>query len=133
MTPTARFDDDEKPTVAHLEGQDHTIQTTDGHTLFSPSTHDTEKATASTVSGAYAGSVIGQTLSDENKKAERKLLLKLDVVILPLAMLLYLAAYLDRGNLGNAKLLGLLKGPLKGSSEAYSLALACFYISEFQP
>jgi hypothetical protein len=53
-----------------------------------------------------------------------------DVVILPLAALLYLSAYLDRGNLGNARLQGLEKDVLGGDSEKYSLALACFYISK---
>jgi hypothetical protein len=31
----------------------------------------------------------------------------LDVIILPFAALLYLSAYLDRGNLGNARLQGM--------------------------
>ncbi len=38
-----------------------------------------------------------------------------DLVILPLAMLLYLSAYLDRGNMGNARLLGLEAAVLDGS------------------
>jgi hypothetical protein len=37
--------------------------------------------------------------SDFDPKAVRKLLLKLDCTILPFAVLLYLSAYLDRGNL----------------------------------
>lgn len=54
----------------------------------------------------------------------------LDVIILPFAALLYLTAYLDRGNLGNARLQGLEKDVLGGDSEKFSLALACFYISK---
>lgn len=54
----------------------------------------------------------------------------LDVIILPLAALLYLSAYLDRGNLGNARLQGLQKEVLDNDSDKYSLALACFYISK---
>jgi hypothetical protein len=42
-------------------------------------------------------------------------------VILPLAFLLYLSAYLDRGNLGNARLQGLQKEALDNSDEKYSL------------
>lgn len=57
----------------------------------------------------------------------------LDVIILPLAGLLYLSAYLDRGNLGNARLQGLESDVLNGDSEKYSLALACFYISMSHP
>lgn len=37
--------------------------------------------------------------TDFDSKAVRKLLLKLDCTILPFAVLLYLSAYLDRGNL----------------------------------
>jgi hypothetical protein len=37
--------------------------------------------------------------TDFDPKAVRKLLLKLDCTLLPFAVLLYLSAYLDRGNL----------------------------------
>lgn len=52
-----------------------------------------------------------------------------DFAILPFAVLLYLSAYLDRGNLGNAKLAGLLKDALDNSDTNYSIALCCFYIT----
>lgn len=64
-----------------------------------------------------------------NAKAERRLVRKLDFVIIPLAVLLYLAAYLDRGNLGNARLQGLQEEVLRGSDTAYSIALSCFFIT----
>jgi hypothetical protein len=64
-----------------------------------------------------------------NAKAERRLVRKLDCVILPLAVLLYLAAYLDRGNLGNARLQGLQEEVLRGSDTGYSIALSCFFIT----
>lgn len=44
----------------------------------------------------------GETVAEpyeEDSKAVRKLLMKLDFTILPFAVLLYLSAYLDRGNL----------------------------------
>lgn len=44
-----------------------------------------------------------------------------DAVILPFAFLLYLSAYLDRGNLGNARLQGLQKTALDNSDDKYSL------------
>jgi hypothetical protein len=50
-----------------------------------------------TGSSRYASSEAGLTHKKQTWVAERKLLLKLDVVVLPLAMLLYLSAYLDRG------------------------------------
>ncbi|KAF8172951.1 major facilitator superfamily domain-containing protein [Mycena galopus ATCC 62051] len=85
-------------------------------------TTDTEK-------GSYAASTTGLDHRVETGKAERRLLLKLDVVILPLAVLLYLSAYLDRGNLGNARLQGLEATVLRGSDTNYSLALSTFFIT----
>ena len=78
-------------------------------------------------SSGYAASTAGLDHKAENAKAERKLVFKLDILILPLAMLLYLSAYLDRGNLGNAKLMGLLDDVLDGDSQKFSLALTCFF------
>lgn len=45
-------------------------------------------------------------LTEEELHHERRLISKLDAVILPLTALLYLSAYLDRGNIGNARLQG---------------------------
>jgi len=101
-----------------------TEQPIDGHTLGPASTHDTEKG-----SSGYAASILGEDHKVGLLKAERKLLLKLDVIILPFAALLYLSAYLDRGNLGNARLQGLQATVLRGSDLNFSLALSCFYIS----
>lgn len=42
--------------------------------------------------------------------------------MIPFAVLLYLSAYLDRGNLGNAKLQGLQAEVLRGSDTGYSIA-----------
>ncbi|KAJ7146696.1 MFS general substrate transporter [Mycena epipterygia] len=69
------------------------------------------------------------TIPEIQSKAERRLLFKLDILILPLAVLLYLSAYLDRGNLGNARLQGLQATVLNGSDTNYSLALSCFFIT----
>ncbi|KAL8291700.1 hypothetical protein RQP46_001958 [Phenoliferia psychrophenolica] len=85
---------------------------------------DTEKG-----STGYASSTTGEDHRIETAKAERRLLLKLEVLIIPLAALLYLSAYLDRGNLGNARLQGLQATVLEGSDTNYSLALSCFYIT----
>ncbi|KAI5451618.1 hypothetical protein NCC49_001599 [Naganishia albida] len=112
--------DNEKPYATHLETQ----QSVEGHSLGPLSTRDTEKNPAS-IYGSTIDGEDGETFA----KAEKKLLRKLDVIILPFAALLYLTAYLDRGNLGNARLQGLEKDVLGGDSEKFSLALACFYIT----
>jgi hypothetical protein len=58
------------------------------------------------------GSVEGEEVEGRHVTHEERLLLaKLDAVILPLTALLYLSAYLDRGNIGNARLQGLQASP----------------------
>ncbi len=59
---------------------------------------------------------------------EKKLLRKMDLHIIPLLSILYLLAYLDRGNIGNAKIEGLAEDlNLKGNQ--YNIALTVFFIS----
>ncbi|KAL1407960.1 hypothetical protein Q8F55_004757 [Vanrija albida] len=60
---------------------------------------------------------------------ERAVVRKLDLVIVTFGMCIYLSAYLDRGNLGNARLMGLQEEALGGSDKAFSIALACFFIT----
>ncbi|OJT03629.1 hypothetical protein TRAPUB_5657 [Trametes pubescens] len=58
---------------------------------------------------------------------ERRLWRKIDMRIIPIATLMYLVSYLDRGNIGNAKLQGLLT-QLNLSGERYNIALTMFYL-----
>lgn len=44
-----------------------------------------------------------------NRKAEKRLVRKQDLLILPLLALSIMFGYLDRGNIGNARLLGMQK------------------------
>ncbi|EJD37819.1 MFS general substrate transporter [Auricularia subglabra TFB-10046 SS5] len=60
---------------------------------------------------------------------QRHLLFKQDVLILPLTALMYLSAYLDRGNAGNARLQGLQATVLDDSDTKYSIVLMSFYIT----
>ena len=73
------------------------------------------------------------TLTEEEVHQERRLLTKLDVVIMPLTALLYLSAYLDRGNIGNARLQGLEATLLGGSDTKYSVILTMFFGMEWEP
>jgi hypothetical protein len=66
-------------------------------------------------------------LSEDDAHRERRLLTKLDLVIMPLTALLYLSAYLDRGNIGNARLQGLQATLLDGSDTKYSVVLTAFF------
>ncbi|QRV98186.1 major facilitator superfamily transporter [Ceratobasidium sp. AG-Ba] len=63
--------------------------------------------------------------------AERRLVRKLDCLIMPITWILYLLAYLDRSNLGNAKLQGLEATlmPNDESGDQFALLSAMFYIA----
>lgn len=58
---------------------------------------------------------------------EKKLLRKLDLRLIPLFTVLYLLSYLDRGNIGNAKIEGLL-GDLNLVGNQFNMALMIFFI-----
>lgn len=59
---------------------------------------------------------------------EKKLLLKMDLHLLPTLALLYLLSFLDRGNIGNANIEGLSEDlGLKGNQ--YNLCLTIFFIT----
>ncbi|KAL7419304.1 hypothetical protein Q5752_006141 [Cryptotrichosporon argae] len=117
-------DEAEKPTAVAVEhgGTDY-----DGTSTLAPTGTrgtDVEKGSQAGADGGEAAA-----MRAEYKKRERKLLLKLDFGILPFAVLLYLSAYLDRGNLANARLEGLETEVLDGKDTNYSLALCMFYIT----
>ncbi|KAH6664417.1 MFS transporter-like protein [Halenospora varia] len=63
-------------------------------------------------------------------KAEKRLLRKLDMRLIPVLFILYLFSYLDRSNIGNAKIAG-MSAELKFSKNGndYSWLLTIFYIS----
>ncbi|KAM7184249.1 major facilitator superfamily [Naviculisporaceae sp. PSN 640] len=58
--------------------------------------------------------------------AERKLLLKLDSVFVPIIMLVYLSCFLDRSNIGNAKIAGMPEA-IGASPAEFSTAVSIFY------
>ncbi|EIW53158.1 MFS general substrate transporter [Trametes versicolor FP-101664 SS1] len=58
---------------------------------------------------------------------ERRLWRKIDMRIIPIATLMYLVSYLDRGNIGNAKLQGLLT-QLDLSGQRYNIALVSYSV-----
>lgn len=59
---------------------------------------------------------------------EKKLLLKMDLHILPAVAVLYLLSFLDRGNIGNANIEGLSED-LKLKGNQYNLCLTIFFIT----
>ncbi|KAK2740698.1 hypothetical protein FQN55_008752 [Onygenales sp. PD_40] len=63
----------------------------------------------------------------KKRDIEKKLVRRQDMIIMPQMVILYLLAYLDRSNLGNAKLLGLQDEVLAGDSDHYGWAASIFY------
>ncbi|KAF2624567.1 MFS general substrate transporter [Macroventuria anomochaeta] len=65
---------------------------------------------------------------------ERKLVRKIDLYLLPTIWLMYLLSYMDRTNIGNAKIAG-MADDLKLTSDEYSIALVVFFVTyvAFEP
>jgi sugar phosphate permease len=59
---------------------------------------------------------------------EKKLVRKIDLFLMPTIWLMYLMSYMDRTNIGNAKIAG-MNDDLGLSSSEYSMALVIFFIS----
>ena len=64
-----------------------------------------------------------------DKVSEKKLLLKLDIAVLPILFLLFLVSFVDRSNLANARIEGLEKSlGIPPKSNGYNIALFSFTI-----
>lgn len=73
----------------------------------------------------YSGS--DDTLDPIDQAAEKRLLRKLDLHVLPMISFLYMLAFVDRINIGNARIQGLEKD-LHMSGQDYNIALFVFFI-----
>lgn len=62
-----------------------------------------------------------------NTEEERKLVRKIDLFLLPTIWIMYLLSYMDRTNIGNAKVAG-MANDLDLDSNRYSIALVVFFI-----
>ncbi|KAK0664381.1 putative transporter [Lasiodiplodia hormozganensis] len=65
---------------------------------------------------------------DFTPEEEQKLVRKIDMFLLPTIWLMYLLSYMDRTNIGNAKIAGMMED-LNLSSNEYSVALIVFFVS----
>ncbi|KAH8698193.1 putative MFS transporter [Phaeosphaeriaceae sp. PMI808] len=95
-----------------------------------PSHHEDLKQDAHQVAerGHAATDQYGHSLVQFDPKAESRLRLKIDLYIIPTVALLYLFCFIDRANIGNARLAGLEKD-LKLKGYDYNAVLSVFYIS----
>ncbi|CAI9626497.1 unnamed protein product [Alternaria burnsii] len=68
------------------------------------------------------------------KEEEEKLVRKIDLFLLPTIWLMYLLSYMDRTNIGNAKIAG-MADDLQLTSDQYSIALVVFFVTyvAFEP
>ncbi|KAJ4311435.1 hypothetical protein N0V94_007948 [Neodidymelliopsis sp. IMI 364377] len=78
--------------------------------------------------GHAATDIYGNAILTFDPKAEARLRLKIDLYIIPTVALLYLFCFIDRANIGNARLAGLEKD-LKMTGYDYNKVLSVFYIS----
>ncbi|KAK5106021.1 hypothetical protein LTS08_000137 [Lithohypha guttulata] len=106
-----------------------------GHSSTSEtSTHDKtgiiheETAHEAAARGHLAADQYGNSLVHFDPVAERKLRLKIDLYIVPTVALLYLFCFIDRANIGNARLAG-LERDLKMAGYDYNMLLSVFYVS----
>ncbi|KAK9899769.1 MFS general substrate transporter [Cystobasidium minutum MCA 4210] len=107
-----------------LEGGDPSI----GEKPTAIPLEDSEDLQALAARGHVATDQYGRPLITFDPVAEKKLLRKIDLYVVPTVFLLYLFCFIDRANIGNAKLAGLEKDlGLKGYD--YNILLTSFYIS----
>jgi sugar phosphate permease len=86
---------------------------------------------SSTEKVAYGDAQIEHALETHeplDKEAERKLVRKFDMRLMPILFVLYLFCFIDRSNIGNARIAGLEKD-LKLVGFQYNIALTVFYIA----
>lgn len=70
----------------------------------------------------------GVTIASFAHLDEKKILRKMDLHLIPMLALLYLLSFLDRGNIGNAKIEGLVE-TLGMSGPQYNWCLTAFFFT----
>ncbi|KAH6888718.1 major facilitator superfamily domain-containing protein [Thelonectria olida] len=78
--------------------------------------------------GQAATDKYGESLLQYDAAAERRLRLKIDLMVVPTVAFLYLFCFIDRANIGNAKIAG-LEADLGMEGYDYNLVISVFYIS----
>lgn len=78
--------------------------------------------------GTPTGTSLNHASLLEDKALESRVTRKVDLRVVPMLCALYMTAYLDRTNIGNAKILGLEK-ELKMPSNGYNTAVWVFYLT----
>ncbi|KAK4678856.1 hypothetical protein QC764_310620 [Podospora pseudoanserina] len=85
---------------------------------------DGEKPASPTLSDT--GNHVSEAIPTLDRQEEKRLLLKLDAVFVPIIMLVYLSCFLDRTNIGNVKVAGMPED-IGASDVEFSTAVSIFY------
>lgn len=97
------------------------------HSGIDPGTKEVNFLKVSSEGDDSSSEIADKDLNDFEYIDEKKLIRKIDMRLLPLFTLLYLLSFLDRGNIGNAKIEGLAEDlELKGNQ--YNICLTIFFI-----
>ncbi|KAL4931455.1 major facilitator superfamily domain-containing protein [Aspergillus undulatus] len=98
------------------------------HTMKNPSDSDLEKPSATAVEGNVSPPSSDSVEGAFSAQMQKRVLRKMDLRLIPMLALLYLLAFLDRGNIGNAKIEGMLDD-LHMSGQEYNLCLTVFFFT----
>ena len=102
--------------------------TPDGSTIMEKSALDS-KVNSSGSGTPIEGSSFNENItSEEDSALDSRITRKIDMRLVPMLCMLYLTAYLDRTNIGNARLYGLEK-ELKMPSNGYNTAIWTFFLT----
>lgn len=101
--------------------------------MSNPSAFDPEKPSSSALENVAESSLEAvdekrpheEALPTYDVEMENRILRKMDLRIIPMLAVLYLLAFLDRGNVGNAKIEGLLED-LNLTGPQYNWCCKCF-------
>ncbi|KAF2646302.1 MFS general substrate transporter [Massarina eburnea CBS 473.64] len=115
----------EKSSISGLEDSslDPPIQTTDPHNHVNKNPRSSEIARIDALATAP-----GVTMANFAHLDEKKILRKMDLRLIPMLALLYLLSFLDRGNIGNAKIEGLVED-LHMTGAQYNWCLTVFFFT----
>ncbi|KAI0015183.1 MFS general substrate transporter [Xylariomycetidae sp. FL0641] len=105
------------------------IQVTNTHAAtLNGGTHGDKDVHGAAEKGLAATDNHGVSLVAFDSEAERKLRNKIDLMVVPSVSLLYLFCFIDRANIGNARLAG-LEDDLALTGNDYNILLSVFYVS----
>lgn len=123
----------EKSSASHYEGSPGSTSPIQSRELYNTTTQHDSNLKGSTRSEqieriSALATAPGVTAATFAHLDEKKILRKMDLRLIPMLALLYLLSFLDRGNIGNAKIEGLVED-LGMSGAQYNWCLTVFFFT----